>query len=266
MGNGCVQHVWFAQNGALIVRLTRDMHKRAIIARIIYALEKTIYGLKKTIYGLERLFTAQKRLFTAWDYFCRIVSLFLITWRTFNQSMNKNIWMPYIIKVKTCINFIMSKQQQQQHMWFKVHYASLTSLFHAASAHFTYVRWQLWPKTHHSIKKQKQGLLQPQGELYPIQTIFNHRSQDQLLEFRTSFYKISEFPPCPREFQAHSIFTRAMVLTPGDSNSQPLAPQASAVSTDLTWQKAVKATSQVPSPCNIISGITGTCHTAQPLS
>ena len=96
MGNGCVQHVWFAQNGALIVRLTRDMHKRAIIARIIYALEKTIYGLKKTIYGLERLFTAQKRLFTAWDYFCRIVSLFLITWRTFNQSMNKNIWMPYI--------------------------------------------------------------------------------------------------------------------------------------------------------------------------
>ena len=48
-GNGCVQHVWFAQNGALIVRLTREMHKRAIIARIIYAPEKTLYGLKKTI-------------------------------------------------------------------------------------------------------------------------------------------------------------------------------------------------------------------------
>ena len=59
MGNGCVQHVWFAQNGMVIVRLTRDMHKRAI-ARIIYTLEKTIYGLKKTIYGLERLFTAQR--------------------------------------------------------------------------------------------------------------------------------------------------------------------------------------------------------------
>ena len=29
-------------------------HKRAITARIIYALEKTIYGLKKTIYGLEK--------------------------------------------------------------------------------------------------------------------------------------------------------------------------------------------------------------------
>ena len=96
-GNGCVQHVWFAQNGTLIVRLTRDMHKCAIIARIIYALEKTIYRLKKTIYSLERLFTAQKRLFTAWSYFCRIVNLFLITWHTFNQSMNKNIWMLYII-------------------------------------------------------------------------------------------------------------------------------------------------------------------------
>ena len=29
-----------------------------------------------------------------------------------------------------------------------------------------------------------QGLLQPQGELYPTQTIFNHRSWDKLLEFR----------------------------------------------------------------------------------
>ena len=34
-----------------------------------------------------------------------------------------------------------------------------------------------------------QGLLQPQGELYPIETIFNHRIQDQLLEFCTSLYK-----------------------------------------------------------------------------
>ena len=46
-------------------RLARDMHEHAIIAWIIYALEKIIYGLKKTIYGLERLFTAHKRLFTA---------------------------------------------------------------------------------------------------------------------------------------------------------------------------------------------------------
>ena len=43
-----------------MVHLARDMHKRTIIAQIIYALVKTIYGLKKTIYGLERLFMAQK--------------------------------------------------------------------------------------------------------------------------------------------------------------------------------------------------------------
>ena len=35
----------------------------------------------------------------------------------------------------------------------------------------------------------KQGLLQPQGELYPNQTIFNHRSWDQLIEFHMSFYE-----------------------------------------------------------------------------
>ena len=34
------------------MRRARVIHKRAIIARIIYALEKTIYELKKTIYGL----------------------------------------------------------------------------------------------------------------------------------------------------------------------------------------------------------------------
>ena len=55
----------FAQNAALTVCLVCVMHKRAIIALIIYMLEKTIYALKKTIYGLERLFTAQKRLFMA---------------------------------------------------------------------------------------------------------------------------------------------------------------------------------------------------------
>ena len=86
----------------LIRAKRRVTHKRAIIVQIIYALEKTIYGMKKTIYGLKRLFTDQKRLLTAWGYFCRIVSLFSITWRTFNQSMNKNTWMPYIIDLITC--------------------------------------------------------------------------------------------------------------------------------------------------------------------
>ena len=66
---------------------------------------------------LKRLFTDWKRVFMAWkdylqlekDYlqlwgnFCRVVSLFLITWHSFNQSMNKKIWMTYI--VSTVIQF-----------------------------------------------------------------------------------------------------------------------------------------------------------------
>ena len=94
----CVQHVQYVQNGAFIARRRCAKHKRAITARIIYALEKTIYGLKKTIYGLKRLYLrVEKDYLRLWPGFFRIVSLFLITWRTFNQSMNKNIWMPYII-------------------------------------------------------------------------------------------------------------------------------------------------------------------------
>ena len=60
-----------------------------------------------------------------------------------------------------------------------------------------------------------QGLLSPQGELHPIQTMFNHRSQDQLLEFCKSFYETisMQWVPCPGEFKAHLIFTRALVLT-----------------------------------------------------
>ena len=57
-----------------------------------------------------------------------------------------------------------------------------------------------------------QGLLQPQWELYHIQTIFDHRSWDQLLGFRKSFYETIS-SDCPSEFQAHSIFTRALILT-----------------------------------------------------
>ena len=52
-GNGCVQHVWLPQNGALTVRLACNMHKRVMIARIIYAFEKTIYGLKKDYLWLK---------------------------------------------------------------------------------------------------------------------------------------------------------------------------------------------------------------------
>ena len=69
-----------------------------------------LHAWKNYLRCWKRLFTGWKRLFTAWkdylwvekDYlwlwpsFFRIVSLFLITWCTFNQSIDKNIWMPYI--------------------------------------------------------------------------------------------------------------------------------------------------------------------------
>ena len=59
-------------------------------------LKRLFTDWKRLFTAQKRLFTAQKQLFMAWGYFCRIVSLFLITWHTFNQSMNKNIWMPYV--------------------------------------------------------------------------------------------------------------------------------------------------------------------------
>ena len=64
-----------------------------------------------------------------------------------------------------------------------------------ASAHWTDVFWPLRPKHTVPWNTINQGLLQPQGELYPSQSTFNHRSRDQLLKFRTSFYETisSEF-------------------------------------------------------------------------
>ena len=92
----CIEHVQCTQNCAFIVRRTCVLHKRAITARFIYALEKTVYGLKKTIYGFKDYLRLEKDYLRLWFSFFRIVSLFVITWCTFNQSMDKNIWMPYI--------------------------------------------------------------------------------------------------------------------------------------------------------------------------
>ena len=51
-----------------------------------------IYGLKKTIYSSKK----------TWGYFCRIASLFSITWCTSNQSMNKNIYECHIKNRTIC--------------------------------------------------------------------------------------------------------------------------------------------------------------------
>ena len=79
-----------------------------------------------------------------------------------------------------------------------------------------------------------QGLLQPQGELYPIQTIFNHRSRDQLLEFCTSFYETLSSEFLVQGNFKHTQFSQEHWYW-WDSNSQPLAPKASTVSIELTW-------------------------------
>ena len=79
-----------------------------------------------------------------------------------------------------------------------------------------------------------QGLLQPQGELYPIQTIFSHRSWDQLLKFCTSFYEKSSSEFLVQGNFKHTQFSREHWYW-RYSNSQPLVPKASAVSIELTW-------------------------------
>ena len=46
-----------------------------------------------------------------------------------------------------------------------------------------------------------------------VQTTFEQRSQDKFLEIRMSILGDNQqCVPCPREFQAHSIFTRALLL------------------------------------------------------
>ena len=57
-------------------------------------IEKDYLQVGKTILRLEKYYL---RL---WSNFRRIVSLFLITWHPFNQSMNKDIWMKYFINNK----------------------------------------------------------------------------------------------------------------------------------------------------------------------
>ena len=79
-----------------------------------------------------------------------------------------------------------------------------------------------------------QGQLRTQRELYPIQTIFNHRSRDQLLEFRTSFYEIISSEFLVQENFKHTHFSRKH-WNWRDSNSRPLVPKASAILIELTW-------------------------------
>ena len=58
-----------------------------------------------------------------------------------------------------------------------------------------------------------QGLLQPQGELYPSQPIFNHRSWHHLLKFRMTFLETISSQFLVQGNFKHTVYTRALVLT-----------------------------------------------------
>ena len=78
-----------------------------------------------------------------------------------------------------------------------------------------------------------QGLLQPQEEMC-IQTIFNHRSPDQLLKFHTSFYETISSEFLVQGNFKHTQFSQEHWYW-WDLNSQPLLPKASVVLIELTW-------------------------------
>ena len=91
----CIQHFQCAQNGVFIVSpacvYTQMRHHRA---NHLWAWKDYLRVEKD---NLRHYLRVEKDYFQLWPSFFRIVSFFLITWRTFNQSMDKNIWMPYIM-------------------------------------------------------------------------------------------------------------------------------------------------------------------------
>ena len=92
--------------------------------------------------------------------------------------------------------------------WFSVHYAP-DLLFHtASSAHFTDVRWSLWPKTNHTMRNHYSGTAATTRGTVHYRIIFNHRSRDRLLEFRTRFYKTISSEFLVQENFKHTQFSR----------------------------------------------------------
>ena len=67
------------------MRLARNMHKRAIIAWIIYALEKTIYVLKKDYLQLRKTIHASKKNY----YITHILSTIICTSIEFKKKKKK---------------------------------------------------------------------------------------------------------------------------------------------------------------------------------
>ena len=144
--------------------------------------------------------------------------------------------MQEFIKHSTFLNPPASLEADKKNRWFKVYY---DPDFAIPSGLRTLNTLQMFAD-HYSPRQTipwdtiNQGLLQPKGELYPIQTIINHRSRDQLLEFRTSFYETISSECFVQWNLKHTQYSREHWYW-RDSNSQPRAPKASTVSIELTW-------------------------------
>ena len=148
----CIQHVQCVQNGAFIVHRACVVHKQAITANHLRAwkdylrVEKDYLRLEKTIYGLKDYLRLEKDYLRLWPSFCRIVSLCLITWHTFNQSIDKNIWMLYIIAHifyhvhinKIIINIIKIDNKWNFHKAYKLHACTFVSSVNYFGVNITY--------------------------------------------------------------------------------------------------------------------------------
>ena len=115
-----------------------------------------------------------------------------------------------------------------------MHYAPCFVIPHGLSTLYRCLLTTVAQSKSYHEKPFNHRLLQPQGALYPIQTILNHHSRDKLLEFRSSFHET-----IGSDFLVQGNFKHIQFSwehqTWRDSNSQPHAPTASAVPVELTW-------------------------------
>ena len=121
-------------------------------------------------------------------FVCLFVFLFI------SYKYHELIWihfvflLDWVIKLYTCPGF-KKKKKKKKRRWFKSARCPLLCNFTRPQHTLQMFADHCGPRQTIPWETINHGLLQPQGELYPIQTIFNHRRRDQLLEFRTSFYE-----------------------------------------------------------------------------
>ena len=108
--------------------------------------------------------------------------------------------------------------------WYFLQYAPCFAIPCGLGTRYICLLTTCGPKTNHNMTNHYQGLLQPQGELHPIQTIFNHCSQGQLLEFCSSFSRQLALSSLSKGNFKHTQFSWNH-WNWWDSNLQPHAPK-----------------------------------------